>query len=61
MTGLAPSTSEGRRLIVQGAVEVDGTRTKDEQLRLLAGQRYLLRAGSKNRKFAYVTVTTAVP
>jgi tyrosyl-tRNA synthetase len=55
--GLAPSTSEGRRMIKDGWVEVDGARVTDEQLKLPKGKRYLLRTGSKNRKFAYVTVT----
>lgn len=56
-TGLAPTTSEGKRMIRQGHVEVDQTRITDDTLRLVVGARYLLRTGSKNRKFAYVTVT----
>lgn len=54
--GLAPSTSEGKRMVKQGWVEVDQVRVTDDMLRLPRGARYLLRTGSKNRKFAYVTV-----
>jgi tyrosyl-tRNA synthetase len=53
--GLAPSTSEGKRMIKQGWVEVDQKRVTDDNLRLPVG-RYLLRTGSKSRKFAYLTV-----
>ena len=56
VAGLAGSTSEGRRMMKDGWVEVDGTRITDEQHQLAKGKRYLLRTGSKNRKFAYVTV-----
>ena len=54
--GLAASTSEGRRMIKDGWVEVDGARVTDEKLQLAKGKKYLLRTGSKNRKFAYVVV-----
>lgn len=54
--GLAPSTGEGKRMIKQGWVEVDKVRVTDDMLRLARGGRYLLRTGSKNRKFAYVVV-----
>jgi tyrosyl-tRNA synthetase len=53
---LAPSTSEGKRMLSQGWVEVDGVRVQDEQYKLAKGGRYLLRTGSKNRKFVYVKV-----
>ena len=53
---LVSSTSEGRRLTAQGGVEVDGNRITDEQYQLARGQRYLLRVGSKKRRFAYVKV-----
>ena len=56
-TGLVKSTGEGRRLVEQGGVEVDRARVTDAQLQLERGKRYLLRVGSKNRRFAYVTVT----
>jgi tyrosyl-tRNA synthetase len=54
--GLVKSTGEGRRLVEQGGVEVDQVRVKDPQFQLERGKRYLLRVGSKNRRFAYVTV-----
>jgi tyrosyl-tRNA synthetase len=53
---LVSSTSEGRRLTSQGGVEVDGRRVTDEQHQLERGGRYLLRVGSKKRRFAYVKV-----
>jgi tyrosyl-tRNA synthetase len=53
---LAPSTSEARRLIAGGAVEVDGRRVDDEQHQLDQGGRYLLRVGSKKRRFCWVVV-----
>ncbi|MFO0658564.1 MAG: tyrosine--tRNA ligase [Polyangiaceae bacterium] len=55
-TALAPSTSEGKRMVKQGQVEIDGSKIDDDTLKLQPG-RYLLKTGSKNRKFAYVTVT----
>lgn len=59
--GLAPSTSEALRLIRGGAVYVGegalpSEATKDEKLELAQGKRYLLRVGSKNRKFLYIRV-----
>ncbi|MCU0683889.1 MAG: tyrosine--tRNA ligase [Polyangiaceae bacterium] len=56
-SGLAPTTSEGKRMVTHGHVEVDGVRVTDDQLRLPAGGRYLLRSGSKTRRFAYVIVS----
>jgi tyrosyl-tRNA synthetase len=56
MTGLAKSTSEARRLIQGGAVHIDNEPVRDEQLKLEKGRRYLVRVGSKNRRFAYLTV-----
>jgi tyrosyl-tRNA synthetase len=53
---LVGSTSDGKRLVEQGGVEVDQVRVTDAKLGLERGKRYLLRAGSKNRKFAYVTI-----
>lgn len=55
--GLVKSTGEGKRLVMQGGVELDRARVTDTQLQLEPGKRYLLRVGSKNRRFAYVTVT----
>lgn len=54
--GLVKSTGEGKRLVEQGGVEVDQTRVTDANFQLEKGKRYLLRAGSKNRRFAYVVV-----
>ncbi|MGC4064256.1 MAG: tyrosine--tRNA ligase [Polyangiaceae bacterium] len=54
--GLVKSTSDGKRLIQQGGVEVDSQRISDEKHVLGKANRYLLRVGSKNRKFCYVTV-----
>ena len=56
LAGLAKSSSEGMRLVKQGAVHVDGEVVKDEKARLLKGQQYLLRVGSKNRRFLRVTI-----
>jgi tyrosyl-tRNA synthetase len=55
--GLVKSTSDGKRLITQGGVEVDSVRVSDEKHVIGRGARYLLRVGSKNRKFCYVTIT----
>lgn len=56
MTGLVKSTSDGKRLVEQGGVEVDQKRVTEVQLQLERGKKYLLRVGSKNRKFKYVIV-----
>ncbi|NQZ00856.1 MAG: tyrosine--tRNA ligase [Bdellovibrionales bacterium] len=55
-TGLAKSSSEGRRLIQGGAVEKAGEKVKDAQLKfqLEAGSEFILKAGKK--KFAKVRV-----
>jgi tyrosyl-tRNA synthetase len=52
--GLVASTSEGRRRIEQGAVEVDGERVADIKAQLEAGKRYVIKAGK--RAWAAVTV-----
>jgi tyrosyl-tRNA synthetase len=56
MAKLVKSTGEGKRLVEQGGVEVDKVRVTDPQLQLERGKRYLIRVGSKNRRFAYVVV-----
>ena len=53
---LVKSTGEGKRLVEQGGVEVDQVRVSDVNFQLEKGKRYLLRVGSKNRRFAYVVV-----
>jgi len=54
--GLVKSTSEGRRLIEQGGVEVDQVRVTDANFQLEPSKRYLVRVGSKNRRFRYISV-----
>jgi tyrosyl-tRNA synthetase len=56
--GLVKSTGEGKRLVEQGGVEVDQVRVTDANLQLEKGKKYLLRVGSKNRRFAYVVVAS---
>ena len=46
--------AEARRLVAQGAVQVDGERVSDAALRLPAGGPYLVKAGK--RKFARIRV-----
>lgn len=53
---LAPSTTEAGRLAKGGAVHVDGQVIKDERHALAKGQRYLIRVGSKNRRFAHLII-----
>jgi tyrosyl-tRNA synthetase len=53
---LVPSTTEGKRLILQGGVELDGERVIDDKAQLARGKRYLVRVGSKKRKFCYIRV-----
>ena len=53
---LVASTSEGRRLSQQGGVEVDGQRITDPQYQLKAGATYVVRVGSKKRRFGRVKV-----
>ena len=52
--GLAPSTSEGNRLIDGGGVRVDSTVISDKALKLPAGC-YVVQVGK--RKFARVTLS----
>ena len=52
--GLAASTSEARRLITQGGVQVDGEKVTDANLELAAGKTYLLKVGK--RRFKRVTL-----
>jgi tyrosyl-tRNA synthetase len=50
--GLAPSNSEARRLIQQGAVRVDGERVSDVNIRLTTSEPHLLQVG--RRRFARI-------
>ena len=52
--GLAPSTSEGLRLIEQGGVRIDGTVVSDKGLKLMPGT-YVVQIGK--RKFARVALS----
>jgi tyrosyl-tRNA synthetase len=52
--GITRSRGDARRLVVQGAVEVDGATVSDPTLRLAAGS-YLLKAGK--RRFARVRLS----
>lgn len=54
--GLAPSTSEARRLIQGRAVEIDGKKVEDEKMNveLKAGTSFVMKAGKK--KFVKVVV-----
>ncbi|MGH7436172.1 MAG: tyrosine--tRNA ligase, partial [Polyangiaceae bacterium] len=54
--GLTGSTSDARRLVEQGGVEVDGARATDPKARLDHERDYLVRVGSKNRRFARIRV-----
>jgi tyrosyl-tRNA synthetase len=53
--GLAPSTSEARRLIQQGAVEVDRRRVASADETLAPGRDYLIQVGK--RRFKRVVLT----
>jgi tyrosyl-tRNA synthetase len=56
--GLVGSNSEGRRLIGQGAVEVDGERVTGLDAELKGGGSYLIRVGK--RQFRRVSVAPPV-
>jgi len=53
---LATSSSEARRLVEQGGVEVNGARVTNPKARLDPGTEHLVRVGSKNRRFALIRV-----
>jgi tyrosyl-tRNA synthetase len=48
--GLAAGTSEARRLITQGGVQVEGEKVTDAKLELAAGKTYLLKVGKRRFK-----------
>jgi len=56
-SGLVATNSEGRRLIQQGAVEVDGTRLADANQPLQAGREYLIRVGKRRFKRVFLERT----
>ncbi|GMV14298.1 MAG: tyrosine--tRNA ligase [Polyangiaceae bacterium] len=53
---LVSSNGEGRRMIQGGGVEVDGAVVKDALFELRPGGQYLVRVGSKNRRFCRIRV-----
>jgi len=53
---LVASNGEGRRLISGGGVEVDGQVERDPLRELAPGSAYLVRVGSKNRRFCRIRV-----
>jgi tyrosyl-tRNA synthetase len=55
-TGLVASTSEARRLISQGGVEVDRARVADPNFELAPGRGYLIQVGKRRR--LQVTLTS---
>ncbi|MGA2447240.1 MAG: tyrosine--tRNA ligase [Polyangiaceae bacterium] len=54
--GLAESTSDARRKVQNGGVEIDGARATDPKMPLEPGREYLVRVGSKDRRFARIRV-----
>jgi tyrosyl-tRNA synthetase len=54
--GLAESTSDARRKVQNGGVEIDGARATDPKMPLEPGKEYLVRVGSKDRRFARIRV-----
>jgi tyrosyl-tRNA synthetase len=49
-SGLVPSNSEARRMIQQGAVEIDGERVSDVNRTVEPGRAYLVRVGKRSFK-----------
>jgi len=46
--GVLKSSSDGRRRLTQGAIEVDGERVTDAQAQLQKGRRYVIKAGKRD-------------
>ena len=53
---LVASTSDARRLVEQGGVEVDGARVTDPRVRFHPGSEHVVRVGSKQRRFARICI-----
>jgi tyrosyl-tRNA synthetase len=53
---LVTSTSDARRLVEQGGVEVDGARVSDPRARFEPGSEHVVRVGSKQRRFARIRI-----
>jgi tyrosyl-tRNA synthetase len=49
-SGLVSSTSDARRLITQGGVQLDGEKVTDAKLELAVGKTYLLQVGKRRFK-----------
>jgi len=49
-TGMVSSNSEGKRMIGQGAVSVDGERAGDPEATLASGKEYLIKVGKRRFK-----------
>ncbi len=45
--GLVKSTSEGKRLVAQGGVQIDGQKVREENFVFASGREYVLRVGKK--------------
>jgi tyrosyl-tRNA synthetase len=58
LAGLVKSSSQGKQLVEQGGVEIDQQRVADPKHELAAGRTYLVRVGSKNRRFARLAIGT---
>jgi tyrosyl-tRNA synthetase len=52
--GLVASTSDGLRMVDQGAVKIDGQRVEDKKLTIPAGKTHVFQVGK--RRFAQVTI-----
>ncbi len=57
--GLTSSTSEALRMIVQGAVRIDGEKVEDQGLRVPLGSSHVVQVGK--RRFARVSVSESPP
>lgn len=55
ITGVVPSTSEGRRLVQQGGVKVDGEKINDPGINLLLQNGMIIKAGK--RKFVKIELS----
>ena len=53
---LVNSSSQGKQLVEQGGVEIDQQRVNDPKHVLATGRTYLVRVGSKNRRFAKLAI-----
>jgi tyrosyl-tRNA synthetase len=53
---LVNSSSQGKQLVEQGGVEIDQQRVNDPKHVLASGKTYLVRVGSKNRRFAKLAI-----